>query len=182
MTKTIDDQYEAFIYLMWSNIAKATQKAAGVEYQVISKAKMLDVLTKTFPNKQIILNDEKYYLTNINTWRKIIKFDWTAMKKYLVDRYDCDNYSDAFRAHASELYGLNSAGRMSCSVKVSATGEIIPHRAVMIVALDNHDEIGLWAYESQNEGLCKVEAGGEIDIANSYGTSWIYTPTYFDFN
>lgn len=177
----INQAYENFVYLMWVNIQQAVQKAVDIKYQKISKQKLTEIIRASIPGVSVTCNDEQYQLTDIATWKKIIRFDWTARKKYLTDVFDCDNFSDAFRAHACELYNLNSAGRFSCHVK-SDDGKVnTAHRAVIIVALDENDEPAIYAYESENEGLAKITKGQTIRIS-IFGTVWNYSPVLMEFN
>ena len=58
----------------------------------------------------ITLSDKKYYTTNWKTFEDIIEVDWTDKKKYLKERYDCDDFSYSFTTRISEIFELNTAG------------------------------------------------------------------------
>ena len=88
----------------------------------------------------------------------------------------CDNFSDCFRAHASEIYNLNSAGMFHCQV-TSDDGSLnkVGHRAVLICATDENDALAIYALESENGAFTKVVQGQPIRIP-VFGTIWNYTP------
>jgi hypothetical protein len=57
----------------------------------------------------------------------------------------------------------------------------VGHRAVLIVAYDENKVLSVYAYESENEGIIKVEKGKQISIP-VFGTIWNYTPVDGEFN
>ena len=176
------DQTSRFVQLMITNAQQACIREVGVITQMITGQQLADTVHAVLPSMQVTLNDEKYAITSFASWQKIIALDWTARKKYMADTFDCDNFSDAFRAHVSEIYNLNSAGSFHCIVQAdNGTVNKTGHRAVLIVALDGYNQLALYAYESENEGISKVVLGQGIRIP-VFSTFWNYTPLDAAFN
>ena len=59
---------------------------------------------------QIKSLDSKYFLCNEKDMRSVIKWDWTDNKKYVKDKYDCDNFAFSFKARVDRQFGLNNVG------------------------------------------------------------------------
>jgi hypothetical protein len=54
--------------------------------------------------------DGTYYATDLETLKKIIDWDWTDTRKYLVDTFDCDKFAMYFKARVSIDFGINAIG------------------------------------------------------------------------
>lgn len=52
--------------------------------------------------------DSKYYTVDLATWKKIVKWDWSNVKRYLVDQFDCDDYAGYFKFRVSLLFRVNA--------------------------------------------------------------------------
>ena len=52
--------------------------------------------------------DARYYTTTLDWWRRIIEWDSTNRKRYVVDRFDCDKYAIHFKANVAWYFGLNA--------------------------------------------------------------------------
>ena len=171
-----------FVQLMVKNCQEACIREVGVVTKMITKSELSGLLQFVLPGVPMLLNDEKYAVTSIFTWEKIIALDWTARKKYITVTFDCDNFSDTFRAHAAEIYNLKSAGAFHCTVQAdNGTVNKTGHRAVLICALDEKDNLAIYAYESENEGFARVINGQPIRIP-VFGTTWQYSPVDGEFN
>lgn len=173
----INSAYKSFIEIMWNNILKSYQSLFKLEPKVVTFNDMVNTVHKVFPGIAINLYDEKYAVIRWSSWQDIIFYDWTRKKKYVADTFDCDNFSGSFCARAAEIFNLNTAGRFTCVV-TTATGELLPHRAVLIIALDEADNLSCYVYESQNEGWQKVVSPTQtIKIG-----SWKYQGNLCEFN
>jgi hypothetical protein len=174
----IDDAQKKFITLMIDNLRQAYRNVYKIDYKTITAQELATAVREVIPNFSIELNDRIYQTTTWKAFENLIEFDWTDRKKYIADIYDCDNFSDSFRNHFAELLELNSAGQFSCSVTSDDKKLVdMPHRAVMIVALDEQGKLGLWALESQSNKWTKVIKGQPIKIG-----AWTYTPKYSRWN
>ena len=54
--------------------------------------------------------DNKYLVTSQKDMKKIIDWDWTDNKKYVKERYDCDNFAFSFKAMVDKRFGVNNVG------------------------------------------------------------------------
>ncbi len=123
---------------------------------------------------EIRLADKKYYTVDWQTWLAIIKWDWVNEKKWLSDKWDCDNFANYFSSRVAYLFHLNSCGSVSGNIKDANTDEMIgPHRFNMIVTNDWE----LYLYEPMIDFYCKIKKG-EKGVCGI----WRYYPTYFRLN
>jgi len=102
-----------------------------------------------------VLNDEKYYTTNIETWKTIIKNDWVNKRKYVTDTFDCDNFANAFCSYVADIYELNTAGRFTVELLDKKGKHVSYHRAVIIV----DSKLECYLLESQNDKIVKLVRG-----------------------
>ena len=61
-------------------------------------------------NMEILSLDKKYLVTNLKDMKKIIEWDWTDNKKYVAEKYDCDNFAFSFKAMVDRRFGVNNVG------------------------------------------------------------------------
>ena len=54
--------------------------------------------------------DNKYQVTTQKDMKKIIDWDWTDNKKYVAEKYDCDNFAFSFKAMVDRRFGINNVG------------------------------------------------------------------------
>ena len=54
--------------------------------------------------------DNKYQVTSQKDMKKIIDWDWTDNKKYVAEKYDCDNFAFSFKAMVDRRFGVNNVG------------------------------------------------------------------------
>ena len=59
---------------------------------------------------QIKSLDSKYFLCDEKDMKAIIEWDWTDNKKYVKEKYDCDNFAFSFKAMVDKRFGLNNVG------------------------------------------------------------------------
>ena len=81
------------------------------EIKEVKPDEIINVIKTLYPEVQVkAVSDGKYYTVSEERWKEIIKNDFIEQKKYLIDRYDCDDYSRSFVARVIENYGLNACG------------------------------------------------------------------------
>jgi len=81
------------------------------EIKEVKPDEIISAIKALYPNVQIrAVSDGKYYTTTYGKWREIIANDFIERKKYLVSRFDCDDFSRSFVARVIENYGLNACG------------------------------------------------------------------------
>ena len=182
MADQLLDETSKFVSLMITNAQQACIREVGVVSTMITAKQLAEAVYAVLPGFPVTLDDNYYAIADIGAWNKIIALDWTSRKKYIADIWDCDNFSDSFRSHVSEIYNLNSAGAFHCVVTNNLqTINKVGHRAVLIVAYDENKVLSVYAYESENEGIVKIEKGQQISIP-VFGTIWNYAPVDGEFN
>ena len=81
------------------------------EVKEVKPDEIISAIKALYPAVQIkAVSDGKYYTVSEAKWREIIANDFIERKKYLVSRYDCDDYTRSFVARIIENYGLNACG------------------------------------------------------------------------
>jgi len=81
------------------------------EIKEVKPDEIISAIKSLYPNVQVrAVSDGKYYTTTYGKWREIIANDFIERKKYLVSRFDCDDFSRSFVARVIENYGLNACG------------------------------------------------------------------------
>jgi len=54
--------------------------------------------------------DSKYWVCSRLDFEAIIQWDWTDKKKYVAEKYDCDNFAFSFKARMDRKFHLNNVG------------------------------------------------------------------------
>lgn len=54
--------------------------------------------------------DSKYWSCSRLDFEAIIRWDWTDKKKYVAEKYDCDNFAFSFKARMDRKFHLNNVG------------------------------------------------------------------------
>jgi len=81
------------------------------EVKEVKPNEIISAIKALYPHVQVrVVSDGKYYTTTYGKWREIIANDFIERKKYLVSRFDCDDFSRSFVARVIENYGLNACG------------------------------------------------------------------------
>jgi len=60
--------------------------------------------------KNITWLDRKYITIPEAEFTKIIDWDWTDNKKYVAEKYDCDNFAFSFKARVDRKFHVNTVG------------------------------------------------------------------------
>jgi len=150
------------------------ERAFGIKPIVLTKRELTDIV-KEKTGIPAFSADLSHYFVDWKTWEQLIEYDWTDKKKYLVDRYDCDNFAGSFQARMTETYGLNTAGRLYCKVYDKDTGVIVSgHVAVLIVDKDKR----VFLMESQNDKTLEINDPTQKLVVGN----WRYVLNYVRFN
>lgn len=72
--------------------------------QQLLKAK---VISSSMQRKTL---DNKYWTCTRLDFDVIIKWDWTDEKRYVAEKYDCDNFAFSFKARMDRKFHLNNVG------------------------------------------------------------------------
>ncbi len=92
--------------------------------------------------------DGTYYATDLETFKKIVEWDWTDTRKYLVDTFDCDKFAMYFKARVSIDFGINAIG-----VILDYSSE----HAYNLVILKDSQGVRWMLYEPQTDDLFTYE-------------------------
>jgi len=76
----------------------------------ISRAKLAEILERTYPGIEIHLWDNKFWYISHVDWGKVIKDVLKNFPEYTTDRFDCENYAMLCSAKVSQKYKLNTCG------------------------------------------------------------------------
>ena len=119
--------------------------------------------------------DRKHSFVSWEIWKELIQRDWSDKKKYIKDFADCDNFSSSFCARMSEIYDLNTAGRLFCTVYDKDSGEKVSgHVAVLIVDKDQR----VFLLESQTDRYLEIANRSQRLVIGN----WRYVLNYVRFN
>jgi len=105
---------------------------------------MYKVLSKlpNFSPAKVLRTDGNYYATDYETFKKIIAWDWTNTRQYIVDTFDCDKFALYFKVRMAINFGINA---------VPAVFDYDGGHAYNVVVFTDKDEPYL--YEPQNDRL-----------------------------
>jgi len=105
-----------------------------------------DINSKSQPAGWLRL-DGTYYTVDLQTFKKIIAWDWTDTRKYVWDRFDCDKFAIYFKSRMAIDYGVNAVGVV---LDYSAG------HAYNLVIVKNQ-KVDWFLYEPQTDALFKFE-------------------------
>ena len=153
-----------YIYKLLSKILRHFLRVEGewVDY------KQIEVATVTQIGAVVFTLDRKYKILTLDKWKEIIESDTlNETKKWKKDVFDCDNFALVFSAHCAEFYEVNSAGIAVGAIYDANTLEKVGKHAYNILAVKEGDQLVLYLYEPQTDGL--TVAGKKTKLGN-----WIY--------
>jgi len=111
----------------------------------------------------ISYSDRQYYSIPLAKWKEIIDVDWTNHKKYIVDRFDCDNFAFYFASSMAMQFGLNT-----CGVAYGKMGDE-GHAFNVIYATD-----GIKILEPQTDDWVDYTGGNSVTLrGKTYSINWI---------
>jgi len=152
---------------------KFLKTAFNVKSTFITRQQLQDIV-KARTGIPAYCLDRKYAVIDWEIWKGLIEYDWTDKKRYKTDVADCDNFSNSFCARMSEIYDLNSAGKLICKVYNANTGKYIAgHLAVLIVT--NNGKVFL--YESQRDTYLEIKTPDQKLVLGN----WRYVLNYSRF-
>jgi len=153
-----------------NSMEKASERIKRIAIKV-ETAKFSKVFIRNFLAglgfENIYLADSTYYLTNWETWKKIIKWDWVDKRKYLDDRYDCDNFAESFSSMAAATYGLNSAAKAKNTRIDKPNTDILwgHHRHNLIIA-NEKEGLRAYLYEPMNDNYIEIKRNEPTVMGN----------------
>ena len=124
---------------------------------LISNESITDTLRKYFPKEPITHLDSYYYLISIEQWKELIRADWVDTKNWLADKFDCDNFANAFASNMSMYFEVNSVGRVYG--KLYKDNKFIAYHYFNCI-IDSEKRI--WFFEPINDKLSEVAYQGGL--------------------
>jgi hypothetical protein len=88
--------------------------------------------------------DGIYYAADLDTFNKIIEWDWTDTRKYITDVFDCDKFAMYFKS------------RMAIDFHINAIGVILDYsagHAYNLIIVKDSQGVRWYLYEPQNDKL-----------------------------
>ena len=135
------------------------KKAVDVNYYTIDVVGLQNLVKRFLPNVGNIPVDLKFQYTDFETMKKIIEIDWTNLKGYKEDVFDCDNFAFTFASRMAEIWEINGVAVAFGVVYEKSLP--IPHFWNYFVARTENGE-KLYFLEPQNDFV--TEAGKESNI------------------
>jgi len=92
--------------------------------------------------------DGIYYTTDLETFKRIIEWDWTDTRKYLDDVFDCDKFAMYFKS------------RMAIDFHINAIGIVLDNsseHAYNLVILKDAQGVKYYLYEPQKDSIFTYE-------------------------
>jgi len=88
--------------------------------------------------------DGTYYTVDLDTFKKIIEWDWTDTRKYLEDTFDCDKFAMYFKSRMAIDFGINAIG-----VVLDYSSE----HAYNLIIVKDQQGVKWYLYEPQNDNI-----------------------------
>ncbi len=152
---------------------KMIASAFHIKSKKIDGDKITSVVKQYFPKARITHLDRYYYTIPIETWRELISYDWLKTKKWVAEKRDCDNFSNAFASNMSMFYEINSVGRVYGKLYTKEGDFIAWHYWNVII--DNMNR--LWFFEPRRDKLAESwYRGGDVIVG-----LFKYEPVHFYF-
>lgn len=76
----------------------------------IPRADLMILILQAYPGAVIYLEDNHYYYVSHEDWGPVIRYALLDSPAYLVDKFDCDGFSNVCRCRVSSKYKLNTMG------------------------------------------------------------------------
>lgn len=136
--------------------------AHNVKPKVTTRTEIRTLL-KSVGLNQFRFADSKYWYINVNAMLDIIKHDFTDRKKYLSERYDCDDFADTFQSHLREIFGINSVAICKSIEWVNIeTGEHIEWHRANILIVEHKGKLKSFLFEPQDDTSVLLEKGKDV--------------------
>lgn len=135
-----------------------TALAANIEGDIFSLGyEDITELTKATASSSATISyfDETYSYLPVHMWQQVIAVDKTDELEPKIDERDCDNFSQIFKSHINEDFGLNGVGVVLGIVFDVSTEEITQHAWNVVLAQDE-DEPALYFLEPQTDVFVKM--------------------------
>ena len=133
-----------------------------IEIKQIESSKLYQIVKKQMQTDTWLWDGVIYYIT-LDEWKKIIRQDLIDRLKWILDKFDCDNFATIFTAFMSVFYGLNSAGLALGAVLDKNTKKVIGYHAYNVIVAEDSGEVKLFIYEPQNDTIKEAKRETDMD-------------------
>lgn len=110
--------------------------------------------------------DGHYFLIDWETMKKIIAVDWIDKRKYVKEKFDCDDFAYAFFSHISEIFEINNVGIVHGYVYNKDTGKWIGGHFWNAILTENYGELHLHFYEPMTDKWVLKIKGQKVIMGN----------------
>lgn len=156
---------------MLRNAFKIVEKEVGYDDFLIT-------LKVKCPNKTYSLLDGKYYLIPLEQWIDILNLELLDYKTWVLDHFDCDDFSRSFASYIYQIFEINSIGTAYGRVYNKDTNKLIAyHYWNVFLTKEADNEIKLYFFEPGSKTTTTqtryIEYNGTGDIIMG---NWKYEP------
>jgi len=144
--------------ILINNGISMLEKAFNLTPSILTYNDITQILRQYFPTQQITHLDNNYRVIPIEQWRQLIAVDWTDTKKWVLDYFDCDNFSNYFAANMAFFYEINSVGRVYGKLYKGTDQFVAYHYFNVIITSDRK----IWFFEPENDTLTETDYQGGI--------------------
>lgn len=139
---------------------KMIKSSFNITPQQVDSNTFIDFLLKKLPKCTLGLMDSNYFLTDIETWKNIIAEDWLqGTKKWIADKFDCDNFAYCFASHCSELYDISVSTCYGEVFHKDTNASLGFHYWNTITTKEADGKMHLYFYEPENDNYEEIPDG-----------------------
>ena len=92
--------------------------------------------------------DNRYRTTTLDGFRAVIRWDKTNLRRYIVEYWDCDDYSLRFKSNVASVFLVNSVG-----IAIDWSDERCAHAYNILFT----EDVGPVVYEPQTDQIMSVD-------------------------
>jgi hypothetical protein len=92
------------------DLTSKVEAPPSIDVFTLDEAHVYEMLSllPNFDVKRWFRLDATYYTTTLEGFKKIIEWDRTNMKEYILDMYDCEDYSFHFKSNVAWFFNVNA--------------------------------------------------------------------------
>ena len=117
-----------------------TTKISG---EILNKA-----INEKYPNFQVIELDNEFWVTTLPLFKEISKVNQVDKLKYVISRFDCENFALAFKSDVVRNWGITGVG-----IVVDVPGK---HAYNMLATINEEGGIEINLFEPQNDQFIEI--------------------------
>lgn len=129
--------------------------------------------------KDSYFTDGTYWYTDLQTVKDILLYDTTNDKKYVIEQYDCDDFSLTVRNSFREYYGINCMGEIrEIQIWLVDTGKLFTYHRANIFLAEDEGKLKVYLLEASNDRILEIT---KDNINNLVIGNWKYVLGRADF-